>query len=120
MRDTLWGEVVCVPDPLNVCLSDESEALLKNEMLPGELPAVGGVNVTVYCALWPAGRLIGKVTPLTTYPDPIHEADETMTSAVDADKVPVNVEVLPTATEPKLSVAGDTDSAPVVGGGGGG
>ena len=51
VRDTVCGLVVCVPAPLNVCLSEESEALLTKEMLPGELPAAGGEKVTVYCAL---------------------------------------------------------------------
>jgi hypothetical protein len=99
-------------------LSEASEALLTKEILPGELPAAGGVKVTVYCALWPAATLIGKVTPLTEYPDPLHDADETVTSAVEAERVPVNEEVAPTVTLPKLNVDGDTASAPVVGGGG--
>ena len=51
VSETLWVLVVCVPEPLNACFNDESEALLTKEMLPGELPAAGGVNVTVYCAL---------------------------------------------------------------------
>lgn len=58
------------------------------------------------------------MTPLTEYPDPIHDADETVTSAVDADSVPVSDELLPTGTLPKFSAEGDTASAPVVGGGG--
>ena len=41
-----------------------------------------------------------------------------MTSAFEADKVPVNDELLPTATFPKFKVVGDTASAPVGGGGG--
>jgi hypothetical protein len=110
--------VVCVPAPLNVCLREASEALLTKEMLPGELPEAGGVKVTVYCALCPAVTLRGKVTPLTEYPDPLQAADATVTSAVEADSVPVSDELLPTATLPKLSVEGDTASAPVVGGGG--
>lgn len=117
VRDTLCEFVVCVPAPLNDCFNEESEALLTKEMLPGELPAAAGVKVTVYCALWPAATLIGKVTPLTEYPEPLHDADETVTSAVEADRVPANEEVLPTATLPKFNVAGDTANAPVVGGG---
>jgi hypothetical protein len=58
------------------------------------------------------------VIPLTEYPDPIHDADETVTSAVDADRVPASDELLPTGTLPKFNVEGDTASAPVVGGGG--
>jgi hypothetical protein len=119
VSDTLCGLVVCVPAPLKVCLSEASEALLTKEMLPVEFPVVGGVNVTVYCALWPAATLRGKLTPLTEYPDPLQPADATVTSAVEADKVPVSDELPPTATFPKLSVEGDTANAPVVGGGGG-
>jgi hypothetical protein len=51
VSDTVCGLVVCVPDPLNVCFRDASEALLIKEMLPDELPAAAGVNVTVYFAL---------------------------------------------------------------------
>jgi hypothetical protein len=51
VSETLCELVVCVPAPLKVCLSDASEALLTKEMLPGELPAADGVNVTVYCVL---------------------------------------------------------------------
>ena len=118
VSETVCGLVVCVPAPLNVCLSEASEALLIKEMLPAELPAAGGVKVTVNCALSPAATLIGKVTPLTEYPEPLHDADETVTSAVEADSVPGNEELLPTATLPKFNVDGDTASAPVVGGGG--
>jgi hypothetical protein len=119
VSETLCGCVVWVPAPLNVCFNEASEALLTNEMLPGEVPAAAGVKVTVYCAVWPAVTLIGKEIPLTEYPDPLQAADETVTSALAADRVPVKDELLPTATFPKFSVDGDTASDPVVGGGGG-
>jgi hypothetical protein len=118
VNDTLCGDVVCVPEPLNDCFKEESEALLTKAMLPGELPAAGGVKVTVYWALCPAGTLTGKLIPLTEYPEPLHNADETVTSAVEAESVPFNDELLPTATLPKFKVEGDTANAPVVGGGG--
>ena len=51
MSETLCGLLVCVPEPLNACFNDESEALLTKEMLPGELPAEGGAKVTVYWTL---------------------------------------------------------------------
>lgn len=44
---TLYCPDVCVPPPVNDCCSDESEALLRKEMLPEEVPAAGGANVTV-------------------------------------------------------------------------
>ena len=61
---------------------------------------------------------MGKLTPLTEYPDPLQAAEETVTSAFEADNVPVNDELLPTVTFPKLRVVGATAKAPVVGGGG--
>jgi hypothetical protein len=43
---TLGGED-CVPSPVSDCVTDESAALLRNEMLPEETPDAGGVKVTV-------------------------------------------------------------------------
>lgn len=84
------------------------------EMLPEEVPAVGGVKVTVYLALLPAATVTGNVIPLTEYPDPLHPAEEMVTLAFVADKVPVKFELLSTATFPKLSEEGDTASVPAV------
>jgi hypothetical protein len=61
---------------------------------------------------------MGKLTPLNDYPDPFQPADATVTSAVEAERVPVSDELLPTGTLPKFSVEGDTANDPVVGGGG--
>jgi len=57
--------------------------------------------------------------PLTAYPDPFHSAEETTTSALVADNVPVKDELLPTATFPKPNVVGDTASVPAALPGGG-
>lgn len=54
----------------------------------------------------------GKVIPLTEYPEPFQAAEETTTSALVADRVPVRDELLPTATLPKLNVDGETASVP--------
>lgn len=54
--------------------------------------------------------------PLTEYPDPLHAAEDTVTSAFAADKVPVKDELLPMATLPKLSKEGETASVPVLAG----
>jgi hypothetical protein len=51
---------------------------------------------------------------------PFHAADEIVTSAVEADRVAVSDELLPTFTLPKFSVAGETASVPGVGFGLGG
>ena len=104
----------CVPAPVNDCVNDASDALLVKEMLPEEVPAAGGVKVTVYLALVPAATVTGNVIPVTEYPDPLQAAEETVTSAFVADKVPVKDELLPTATFPKFSEEGDTASAPAV------
>lgn len=65
-------------------------------------------------ALFPAATVTGKVIPLNEYPEPFQAADETTTSAFDADKVPVKDELLPTFTFPKLSVDGETVRAPTL------
>jgi hypothetical protein len=111
-RATLCCPDDCVPSPVNDCVNIESEASLENEILPEEVPAVGGVNMTEYVALLPAATVTGNVMPLTEYPDPLQAAEETVTSAFLADKVPVKDELLPTATFPKFSEDGDTASAP--------
>ncbi len=110
---TVWLDG-CAPVPLKACERDASEALLVNDTFPEEEPAAGGVKVTVYWAVVPAGTVTGNVIPLTAYPDPFHAADETTTSEPVADKVPVNTELLPTATLPKFNVAGVTDSVPAL------
>jgi hypothetical protein len=64
--------------------------------------------------LLPGATITGNVIPLTEYPDPLQAAEDTVTSAFVADKVPVKDELLPTATFPKLSDDGDTASVPAV------
>ena len=79
----------CVPVPVNVWVRGESTALLTKDIVPGALPAVCGAKVTVYWMLFPAFTVNGNVTPLTEYPSPFHAAEDTVTSAPLADKVPV-------------------------------
>jgi hypothetical protein len=52
------------------------------------------------------------VIPLTEKPDPLQAAEDTVTSAFVADNVPVNDELLPMATFPKLSAEGESVSVP--------
>jgi hypothetical protein len=52
----------------------------------------------------------GKEIPLTAYPDPLQDAEETVTSALPAVSVPVKFLLLPTVTVPKLNVEGDAES----------
>jgi len=63
-RETVWVDG-CAPVPLNAWDKDASDALLVNETLPEDAPAAGGVKVTVYCTVVPAGTVTGKVMPLT-------------------------------------------------------
>ena len=51
--------------------------------------------------------------PLTEYPDPFHAADETVTSADVAVRVPVKAVLLPTTTLPKFNVEGETARLPL-------
>lgn len=64
--------------------------------------------------LLPGATTVGNVIPVTEYPDPLQAAEDTVTSAFVAEKVPVKDELLPTATFPKLSDDGDSTSAPAV------
>jgi len=107
------------PVPLRVCAAGESEALLTKDTVPGALPAARGAKVTVYWALLPALTVNGNVMPLTVYPSPVLAAEDTVTSAPLADKVPVLTVLFPIATLPKVIVDGDTESCPEPDGGGG-
>ena len=62
--------------------------------------------------LLPEFTVTGNVIPLTEYPCPFQAAEDTATSALLAVRVPVKVELLPTATLPKASVEGVTASCP--------
>lgn len=89
------------------------EALLTNARLPGELPAVCGVNVTVKETLFPAASVNGNVIPVRSYPEPDSSTVETVTLELAAVSVPVLDTLLPTATLPKVMEAGDTVSCAV-------
>ena len=96
--------------PLRTCDPGEFEALLTKLMLPGEFPAVCGANVTVKGIGCPAGNTTGKLIPLTEYPSPLHAADDTVTLALVAVRVPGNALLSPTSTLPKFIEEGDTAS----------
>jgi hypothetical protein len=90
----------------------ELVASLSNTTLPGVLPAAWGAKVTVKGTFCPAGTVTGKVIPLSAYPVPFQAAEVTVMSEVPAVNVPCLTELLPTATFPKLKVAGDAESCP--------
>lgn len=96
--------------PLRTCDPGEFEALLTKLMLPGEFPVACGAKVTVNEMPCPAGNTIGKLIPLTEYPAPLHAADDTVTLALVAVRVPGNALLSPTSTLPKFIEEGDTAS----------
>jgi hypothetical protein len=61
---TVIAGVVATPVPLSETVEGEVGALLVSEMLPGELPAVVGANVTLKLAAPPAAIMAGVARPL--------------------------------------------------------
>ena len=100
----------CVPFPLNTSLCGEFEASLMKLIVPGEVPALFGANVTLNEMLWPAGTVRGNTTPLTEYPSPLQSADLTVTLEFPALRIPGMVAFSPTGTFPKFNLLGDTAS----------
>ncbi|HZU22092.1 MAG TPA: hypothetical protein VE998_04610 [Terriglobales bacterium] len=99
------------PVPLAVIVAGELEASLTIEAVAESEPVVCGVNVTVAVNLAPAAMVAELPTPLT---EKLLEAPVTLTALMVAAPVPVFVMVtccellLPTATDPKVRLAGDT------------
>lgn len=76
------------------------------------VPAALGVKVKVKGADWPAAMVFGNVIPESANSLLLTVADETVTDALVALKVPLREALAPTTTLPKLRVAGETDSCP--------
>jgi hypothetical protein len=95
--------------PLSAIVKGELGALLTIEMLPVGLPAEVGANCAVNEVLRPAPSVSGVASPLMLKPVPDAVACEIMTLA-DPEFVSVIVcdPLLPTATEPKLTLPGLT------------
>jgi hypothetical protein len=93
--------------PVRPIVNGELGALLMIEMLPTGLPAEVGANWAVNVVLRPAPSVCGTASPLMLKPVPDAVACETVTFA-DPEFVNVIVwdPLLPTATEPKLTLAG--------------
>jgi len=64
------SELGAMPEPDSGRFSVELEALLANAMLPLAAPAACGAKMTLKLVLQPAGRVTGRVSPLTLKPDP--------------------------------------------------
>ena len=88
--------------------------MLVNVRVADALPVACGVKVTVKPADCPAASVVGSVIPESTNSLLPVLADETVTAALLALTVPVSAALDPTATLPKLSVAGATASCPGV------
>jgi hypothetical protein len=97
----------CVPVPLNAMVVGEFGALLTIEMLPLVLPAATGVNLALNVVLSPAPSVSGVLNPVMLRPVPDTVALDTVTLA-EPEFVNVMdwVPLLPTATDPKLTVEG--------------
>jgi len=87
-RLTSWTGAA-IPVPVRVAIVGEFAVLLTKEALTDAAPLVCGVNVTVKVALWLAGIVTGKVSPLTTNSEPPTFTDDTTTLAPVALNVPV-------------------------------
>ena len=104
-----------VPAPLKVCDATEPATFVANERLALAAPVLFGENLTVNEILCPAFKVSGRVRPLTVNSELVVVMDLT----TDEDPFAISVAVLfrldPTATLPKLKLAGaaETDPAPV-------
>lgn len=93
--------------PLRAIVRGDPGALLTIEMLPVGLPADVGANLAVSVVVRPAPSVFGVVNPLILNPLPDAVACEMVTLAVpEFVNVIVWVPLLPTPTEPKLTLAG--------------
>lgn len=102
-----------VPVPERVSVNEELPALLTKDALAVAAPLLCGLNVIVKVAVLPAWIVSGRVIPLMVYSALLVPAEDTTTLAPLADRVPLMFLLLPTATLPKLMLAGETASVPL-------
>ena len=102
-----------VPVPPNESTAVESEALLPNEAVAKAVPVACGVNLTINGTLWPAGIVVGNETPLRVNSELLRLTEETVTLAPLALSVAGRLVLDPTATFPKVRLAGFTANWPV-------
>jgi hypothetical protein len=110
---TVWPDVP-VPVPCKLAFTAVFEALFANDTLAFAVPALCGANVTANETDLPALRVTGRVRPEREYSLLLKLADFTVTLAPVAAKAPESIFLDPTATLPKLSVVGDTDTVPLL------
>jgi hypothetical protein len=103
----------CVPAPLKEIVIDGFDALLMIEMFPLLLPELAGANCALREVLWPAATVIGAVSPLMLKPAPDAVACEIVTLAEPKFvRVMDWLPLLPTFTDPKLTLEGFAPSCP--------
>ncbi len=95
-----------------VCTVGEFEALLKNDKDPEVAPLACGVKVTVKELDLPAGIVTGSEIPESTNSPLFRLAEETVTDAPLAVRLPLSAELVPSTTLPKLRLVGDTANVP--------
>jgi len=95
-----------------VCTAGEFEALLVNDKDAEAAPLAPGVKVTVKVADWPAAIVAGSEIPESTNSLLLILADETVTDAPLAVRLPLSGALDPSTTLPKLRLVGDTAKVP--------
>ena len=104
-------KVEVTPVPLNAMAEGELGASLTSERLPVMLPALAGAKATLKLVLCPALRVSGTVRPVMLKPFPEGVACEMVTLPVpELIRVMVWELRVPTATSPKLTLVGMTES----------
>lgn len=105
----------CVPVPLSGIAVGEPDTLVTREILPETVAVEAGANVALKLIVLPAATVCAE-KPVTPKPVPLAEAEETVKFAVPVFfRVIACVAVVPSATLPKLTLAGVTviaDCAP--------
>jgi len=98
--------------PVIVCTVGEFDALLENDKVAEVAPLACGVKVTVKEVECPAASVTGSEIPESTNSPLLRLADETLTAAPLAVRLPLSAELVPTVTLPKLRLVGDTANCP--------
>jgi hypothetical protein len=90
----------------------EFETLLANDRDAEVAPLACGVKVTVKVADCPAAIVAGSEMPESTNSLLLRPADETVTEAPLAVRLPLSAELDPSVTLPKLRLVGETAKVP--------
>ena len=104
----------CAPVPLKAIVNGELDASLVSVTEPVTLPAAVGAKATVSVAVCEGFNVAGVVMPLTENPVPVALTAETCTAALPVLLTTTCPLVfLPTATVPRLKLAGFALNRPV-------